>query len=851
MRFRSLFLFLGYFMLAFMPAISLSQIVEPSPDKNYLLIHSSGNVLGENPEGRAVIQEFSGDQEQFLQFIPDGTGFYWVKIVDQNKYMALNGGWNTYFSADASTDESKYAIERVSNSYIRLKCKANNKYLGTDSANANSNVYSDKDGTDSKHYWYISEEYASAPINTLSYLINPGATFEKSFEGWGVSLCWWANMCGGWSDDKIDEIVDWLVSPSGLNYTIFRYNIGGGDDPENRNCDPHHMGNGKGLRAEMEGFKLYPDAEYDWSRDETQRKIMLKIKEKRPDAIFEAFSNSAPYYMTYSGCSAGNTSASEDNVKPEYYDEFATYLVDVCRFYKETYDIEFKTLAPFNEPVTNYWSANGGQEGCHFSTAAQIDFLKILSPVLDASGLNTIISASDETSVSQSVIDFKAYLNDGTVLDLVNQWNTHTYGATNKDRANVRALATANNKTLWMSEVGSGGTGISGNLNLAQKLINDIRYIRPEAWVDWQYIEEGNDQWCLVKGDFNAQTYERIKNFYVRKQFSHYIPAGSSFVAVPNDQMLAAISPDGDSLVVVALNTSGFMESHQIDLSLFDEFGSEITATRTSETENNTTITDYFIEDSILTLATAKQSVTTLVIPIKITSSIGKEVKTDVPYLILPRSASQVMQPTGDNTEINNFISGETHQLWTFSSSGDGYVIKNLEGEILTDNGGYYPTLTLSESAGQNFKLESVGDGYYKIISSTTGKVLDLEGQNNVSGTKIGLYAYGDTPASSPQQWMFYLPPFSTDSSDFLSTDQELKKPADTIRVVGASGAIVLLQELGFSSWIEIYTITGAKLLAQKVEAYFTRIPLQSGIYIVKSKNRENGNISATKVFVR
>lgn len=29
-------------------------------------------------------------------------------------------------------------------------------------------------------------------------------------------------MCGKWSDDKIDEIVEWMVSPTGLNYNIFR-----------------------------------------------------------------------------------------------------------------------------------------------------------------------------------------------------------------------------------------------------------------------------------------------------------------------------------------------------------------------------------------------------------------------------------------------------------------------------------------------------------------------------------------------------------------------------------------------------------------------------------------------------
>jgi len=32
---------------------------------------------------------------------------------------------------------------------------------------------------------------------------------------------------------------------------------------------------------------------------------MMKIKEKRPDAIFEAFSNYAPYGMTYNDCPTG------------------------------------------------------------------------------------------------------------------------------------------------------------------------------------------------------------------------------------------------------------------------------------------------------------------------------------------------------------------------------------------------------------------------------------------------------------------------------------------------------------------------------------------------------------------
>ena len=333
-------------------------------------------------------------------------------------------------------------------------------------------------------------------------------------------------MCGKWSDEKIDEIVEWMVSPTGLNYNIFRYNIGGGDDPLNTNCDPHHMAKGKGLRAEMEGFLDEPGGEYHWDRDEAQRKIMLKIKEKRPDAIFEAFSNSAPWWMTYSGCCAGNTSLFKDNLKPEYYDDFANYLVDVCKHYKDTYGIEFKTLEPFNEPALNTWRANGEQEGCYFSTASQVNFLKVLSPILKESGLNTIISSADESWTSQSVTTLKYYINNNA-MDMVGQWNTHTYQANDHTRSQVGSLARAAGKPVWMSEVGDGSSGLAGNLKLCQKFFDDMHYILPSAWLDWQYIEEDNDQWCTVQASFsNENSAKRVPNYYVRQHVTKFIRQG-------------------------------------------------------------------------------------------------------------------------------------------------------------------------------------------------------------------------------------------------------------------------------------------------------------------------------------
>ncbi len=389
-----------------------------------------------------------------------------------------------------------------------------------------------------------------------TYSIDPSRqTYECG--GWGVSLAWWAARCGEWPEEQLDSLVDWLVSPDGLGYSVFRYNIGAGDDPAWTHCDPHHFSKpgGKGLRAEMEVFKDGASEDYNWSRDEAQRRILLMIHEKRPDAVFEAFANSAPWWMTVSGCSAGAAKPADDNLPPAMYSDFADFLVDVCAHYREVYGIRFSTLDPFNEPMTDYWYRNGSQEGCHFSLEGQIEMVRILAAALDRSGLETRISASDETSVAQSIRDIQAYRQAG-VLPLVGQWNTHTYEGTPQQKASLAALCDTLGIRLWQSESGDGGRGLMGNLRMAQRLVDDIRYLRPAVWCDWQYVEQNFDQWSLVTADKDWARFRRNNNYYVRSHFSRFVPAGYWWLDMADPQGLAAVSPDGHRLVYVTVNTS-------------------------------------------------------------------------------------------------------------------------------------------------------------------------------------------------------------------------------------------------------------------------------------------------------
>ena len=749
------------------------------------LMHSSGNHVEMGSDNGGWIEAPTKSSPQQVTIVPDGQGYYNIQAAGQSLYLALEGQWNSKFIASATAAAAKWTIEPASGQFVKLRCKSNNLYMGTDSNDGHSKIFTDKNGSDMKHLWYFSDNVKQAPpTDTLRYMVSPQLV-RQHFDGWGVSLCWWAGQCGKWSDAKIDEIVEWLVSPTGLNYSHFRYNIGGGDDPENRHCTKHHMGSGKGLRAEMEGFKDFSGDEYHWDRDAAQRKIMLKIKEKRPDAVFEAFSNSCPYYMTYSGCVSGNADGGKDNLKPEYYEEFAHYLVDVCKHYKDVYGIEFKTLEPFNESVTNFWYANGPQEGCHFDYSSQIKFIRVLEPILRASGLSTVISASDETNVGLSVQGFKEYKSAG-VLPLVGQWNTHTYQASNADRARLALLAHQAGKPLWMSETGSGGNGIGGNLSLAQRLIDDMRYIQPEAWIDWQYMEEANDQWCTVRGSFANQTYAKVKNYYVRQQCSRFIKRGYDIVTSLCPQSLAAVNAARDTLVLVLLN-EGAKAVHHINLSQFGTLPAlaDIEVYRTSASENLTrTKSGITLEADGLMAALPAQSIVTLVIPVSKMADAQELLCDGVEYLIVPRHENaRAITATASQVTIQDINYGDA-QRWRLTDMGNGtYSLQNALGLRLTahrSSSSSSLTAQKAQASEQNFYIDPVDAPFFKILASN-GRThgFDLNNESTAAGTVITVWQYQDSnPTPVHRQWMLF-PLTASQQPDGIADLQVAERHAD------------------------------------------------------------------------
>jgi len=444
----------------------------------------------------------------------------------------------------------------------------------------------------------------AAPGTTL-VKVNPAVRYQ-TFEGWGTSLCWWADRVGGWDASGRNAVVDAIVNPvSGLGYNVFRYNIGGGDAPAHDHMDAHR---------EMPGFE--PSAgTWNWDADANQRAVLQQIVKSGQDVILEAFSNSPPYWMTKSGCASGSSDGA-NNLKDDSYDAFADYLTEVVKHYRDTFGIEFRTLEPLNEPNANWWKSNGSQEGCHFSPSNQETIIKAVAQQLADKGLTkTSVSASDENSMDDAYNNLRAF--SAATLSAVTQFNTHSYAGSK--RKELSALATSKAKRLWQSESGPLNQTLADDaaaaLFMAGRIITDLRDLKPQAWIDWQ-VGDPARAWATLNLNDSGQSFAPLKRFYMHAGFSRYIRPGAILVDIDSADMVAALSADGHSLTIVARNgDASASKRFTFDLTALPSVASTAENYRTSRTEDLAKLPALSIDQYSLQLTAPASSITTIVVP--------------------------------------------------------------------------------------------------------------------------------------------------------------------------------------------------------------------------------------------
>ncbi|CAG8799941.1 42425_t:CDS:2, partial [Gigaspora margarita] len=286
------------------------------------------------------------------------------------------------------------------------------------------------------------------------------------------------------------------------------------------------------------------------------------------------------------------------------------------KWYKEQ-GLTFRTLEPFNEPTERYWKYFGYQEGCFYNCSVMNIITKKVGEYLNKKGLSneTSISAFDEHIIDEEIYTESCIDNDAK--SYIGQYNTHAYGGT--QRIQLFNISKQDNKRLWMSELGLySSKNMSTSIKLSEAILNDMRNLKPVAWIYWQVIEhapngnDGND-WGLIGADFsNPTTSPDIRlSFYGFAQYTKFIRPGYQIISSNDNDTLAAFDANSKTLVLVCTNKKHISDVWKINVSMFNI--SSFTAFRTSN--NNETLNllpnIWNITGGILTYLSPANSITT------------------------------------------------------------------------------------------------------------------------------------------------------------------------------------------------------------------------------------------------
>lgn len=431
----------------------------------------------------------------------------------------------------------------------------------------------------------IALELFSGGICAQTTITNTPETKYQMIKGWGVSLCWWANLVGGMPQASIDDIANRVAVEMNLNF--FRFNIGGGENPTCQWGD-HMRKDG----AEMPGYRSYYADGQGWgvvnvNNDGRQIAVMNELASLRSsygDVITEMFSNSPPYFMTKSLCAAGELKGGE-NVAPGFEDDFADYLCSVTNTLRKAHsDWNIKYIEPFNEPYSNWWKAGGKQEGCEILHDTQAAILRSIRQSQQTYGIGDIgLIAPDCNTIPQTrtnVIDLRTnHLDEYNALSVI---AAHSYKGTAQDKVNLYTDAASTGKPVWQTETGpldwdlpSGGQWWWRHYDMAYRMVEDMRNLQCQVWCDWQVMSY-DDGWGLVQqtnwnanDPYQAATFKNTRSFYIRKQIASYAKVGYTQIGNSCGNSMTFLKSDNQEVVVVIVNNSTSSKEFSVDLTKF------------------------------------------------------------------------------------------------------------------------------------------------------------------------------------------------------------------------------------------------------------------------------------------
>lgn len=486
-------------------------------------------------------------------------------------------------------------------------------------------------------------------VKPVDVKIDVNKTYQ-TMHSFGASDAWSCQFVGkNWPEEKKEQIAQWFFSkdfdengnPKGIGLSMWRFNLGAGSTEQG---DSSKISN-HWRRAES--FFNQDYLGYDWQKQAGQQWFLKKATDYGVENLL-LFVNSPPVQYTLNGKAFADKGLMRLNLKPEYIDDFARYMVDVAEHFNAN-KIPVNYISPVNEPQ---WGWDGGdQEGSPATNKEVLEVTRALSSKLADSRLDCKVSLA-ESGVLMFISDFKVETrvygpfankykpyadqinyffepsSKGYVGNLPNVENAvagHSYFSTwpvrklvNKRKNVLNTINKANPTTAyWQSEfcilednkdIVRGGTrdlGMPTALYVARVIYHDLVTANAASWQWWTAISPVDYKDGLVyldaDGAFDNEklktdgTIHDSKLMWSLGNYSRFIRPGMQRVDVEYLQreskktraynVMVSAFKDDKIVVVVAVNYSNEVKPLNINLAN-GENKSQVTTYVTSDDKN-------------------------------------------------------------------------------------------------------------------------------------------------------------------------------------------------------------------------------------------------------------------------
>ena len=290
--------------------------------------------------------------------------------------------------------------------------------------------------------------------------------------------------------------------------------------------------------------------------------------------------NTAPNY--------DSTPEQDDNqLLPEYYEEFAEMCVAYIRILKQECNIDLFALSIQNEPRFSQ-----SYQSCLYNGEALRDLLKVVGHRLEDEGLSTLLLVPEDVGHYEGIHKIlQPILNDPEARQYADILAVHGYAfdgitAGSQDAATWEAMyqwGAPYDIPLWMTETSGFENSLNGAIKLAQAMYTAIRYGNVSAWLFWTI--SGGEQ--LDAYNLMTATGKKSKRYYVSKQFYRYVRPGAlrteSSVEKDGLLILSFRHPQQKTATVILINTTDSDQLIEMDMNGLPSY---LNVYRTSEKED-------------------------------------------------------------------------------------------------------------------------------------------------------------------------------------------------------------------------------------------------------------------------